>query len=208
VSFKRRLAIELEKLRGFEKPKVWLEQYVTPAHLVAEIVSFAETMGDLERISKANACARVVDLGCGTGIISVAFELCGYESVGFDVDADAVRVARENARLFDLRTDFVLCDVRELKLRGRHLVVMNPPFGIKRRHADRPFLEKAFEIGEVIYSIHSAGSERFVRRLGEERGFEVTHVWRYKIPLKRTYDFHEKEFKQIAVEVYRIERRS
>ncbi len=200
MSFKRRLAIELEKLRGFERPKVWLEQYITPAHLVAEIVSFAETMGDVER--------KVIDLGCGTGIISIAFELCGYESAGFDLDVDAVRIARENARLFDLRTDFVVCDVRELKLKERHLIVMNPPFGIKKKHADRPFLEKALEVGKVIYTIHSAGSERFVKKVSEDRGFEVTHVWRYMIPLRRTYDFHEKEFKQIAVEVYRIERRS
>ncbi len=201
MSFKRRLAIELEKLRGFEKPKVWLEQYITPAHLVAEIVSFVEVMGDAEG-------RKVLDFGCGTGVISIAFELCGYESVGFDIDRDAVRVAKKNALDLGLNTDFVICDIRKVELKGRNLVVMNPPFGIKRRHADKPFLEKAFEAGDVVYSIHSAGSERFIRRLSEERGFEVTHIWRYMIPLRRTYDFHEKEFKQIAVEVYRIERRS
>jgi len=102
--------------------------------------------------------------------------------------------------------DFILCDIRFLKLRKRVNVVMNPPFGIKRRHADRVFLEKAFEIGEVIYSIHSISSQSFVERMAEENGFKVTHVWRYKIPLKKLYHFHEKPYKLIPVEVFRMEK--
>jgi len=67
-------------------------------------------------------------------------------------------------------------------------------------------LEKAMEISNVIYTIHSAGSEKFVARACKAGGFEITHLWRYSIPLRRSYAFHEKEFKYIAVEVYRLRR--
>ncbi len=200
MSFKKKLSIELEKLKGFEKPKLKLEQYVTPPQLIAEIIANATLIDGLSR--------EVLDLGCGTGMISIAFELCNAKSVGVDVDRDALRIAKENACKFEVKPDFILCDVRYLKLRkDDFMVVMNPPFGIQKRHADRIFLEKAFEFGEVIYTMHSAGSEKFIRKLSSSVGFSVTHVWKYLIPLRRTYEFHEKDFKRIAVEVYRISRR-
>jgi len=65
---------------------------------------------------------------------------------------------------------------------------------------------KALEISRVVYTIHSAGSANFVRRVSEEKGFEVTHQWNFSIPLRKTYSFHEKAFKYIPVEVFRIEK--
>ncbi len=42
----------------------------------------------------------MLDMGCGSGILSIAASLLGYSPVaGFDVDADAVAVSRENAAL-------------------------------------------------------------------------------------------------------------
>ncbi len=194
---KKELAITLERLEGFRNPKIELEQYVTHPSLASEIVVTAKLMGDLDF---------VVDLGCGTGILTIASALLGAKAVGFDVDAEALRIAMRNAKAVGVHVDFVLSRVEDVVVKKRCTVIMNPPFGIQRRHADRPFLFKAMEIADVIYTIHSAGSERFVRRVCTENGFEITHLWRYKIPLKRTYDFHEKEFKWIAVEVYRLRR--
>jgi len=43
---------------------------------------------------------RVVDAGCGSGILSLSAALLGFSKVsGFDADAEAVRISRENARL-------------------------------------------------------------------------------------------------------------
>ena len=194
---KKELAIILEKLEGFRNPKIELEQYVTPPSLASEIVVTAKLMGDLDF---------VVDLGCGTGILAIASALLNAKAVGFDIDSEALKIARKNAKNVGVQVDFVLSRVEDIALKRSCTVIMNPPFGIQRRHADRPFLFKAMEIAEVIYTIHSAGSERFVKRVCAEKGFEITHLWRYKIPLKRTYSFHEKEFKWIAVEVYRLRR--
>jgi len=195
---KKELAIVLESLEGFPSPKLELEQYVTPPSLAAEIAVNAKLI-DSPKI--------VYDLGCGTGILAIAMAMLDSRAIGFDIDVEALKVARENAEKMGVYVDFVACRVQDVSVKVRATTVMNPPFGIQRRNADRPFLEKAMEISDVIYSVHSAGSEPFIRRICEEKGFEITHLWRYSIPLRRTYSFHEKEFKHIAVEVYRLKRK-
>ncbi|AEA47703.1 ribosomal L11 methyltransferase [Archaeoglobus veneficus SNP6] len=194
---KKELAMVLESLEGFPHPKIKLEQYVTPPSLAAEMAVNAKLI-DEPRL--------VYDLGCGTGMLAIAASLLGMDAVGFDIDIEALKVARKNAKKVGVYVDFVACRVSDVSVKVRAVTIMNPPFGIQRRKADRPFLEKAMEISDTIYSVHSAGSEPFIRRLCEEKRFEITHLWRYSIPLKRTYSFHEKEFKHIAVEVYRLRR--
>jgi ribosomal protein L11 methyltransferase len=54
----------------------------------------------IERLSPTQGEARLLDLGCGSGILSLAGVLCGFASaMGVDVDRLAVWVARANARL-------------------------------------------------------------------------------------------------------------
>jgi len=194
---KKELEILLERLDGFENPKINLEQYVTPPNLAAFIVTTAKLFNDLDT---------VLDLGCGTGILSIASSLLGAYSIGIDIDRNAVKIARKNCKNIGVKVDFVISDVSAIKVKKLVTTLMNPPFGIQREHADRPFLKKALEISNVIYTIHSAGSEGFVREISRDYGFRVTHVWKYLVPLKRTYSFHERAFKQIPVEVFRIKR--
>ncbi len=53
----------------------------------------------------ALAHARVLDVGCGTGVLGIAAALLGAESVSFvDIDATAVENARHNAELNGLTT--------------------------------------------------------------------------------------------------------
>jgi len=195
---KKNLAIFLESLDLFPSPKLRLEQYPTPSSLAAEIAVTA---------SIADRSAEIfLDLGCGTGILTIAMSMVGFHTIGIDIDREAIEVAIRNAKKAKVSADFVLQDVRHVSVKKPVGVVMNPPFGIKKRHADRIFLEKALEIGEVVYSIHSAGSEEFVRNMADKSGFEVTHIWKYRIPLKKTYTFHQKPYKLIPVEVFRMER--
>lgn len=49
---------------------------------------------------------RVLDMGCGSGILSIASILLGAEScVGVDIDENAVRIAKENAALNNIFED-------------------------------------------------------------------------------------------------------
>ena len=191
---KRRLEIILEGLEGFSSPSLEWEQYATPARVAADMLYLASLRGDL---------GRVLDLGCGTGILAIGAALLGAQAVGVDIDPKALRVARSNARKAGVHVDFIQADVRTLVMASVDAVVMNPPFGAQwSSGGDRQFLIKAMELAPVIYSLHNTGSVGFIRRFVEP--CRVEEVYEVEFPLKRCFDFHSCEVKQIQVELFRI----
>jgi len=126
----------------------------------------------------------ILDLGCGTGILGLGALLLGAEKV-IMVDSDREALSSAKLNLKNLKSEnkirgkavFLQKDINDISKIdfGRiDTVIQNPPFGIKNRHADRNFLEKAMEISDNIYSFHKSESENFIKRLCEKR---VLHQW-------------------------------
>jgi ribosomal protein L11 methyltransferase len=64
-----------------------------------------------DRLLKARRFERVLDVGCGTGVLAIAAAKCGSGTVvGTDIDPVSVRIARENALLNQARARFVRAD--------------------------------------------------------------------------------------------------
>jgi len=199
----KQLEMSLQRLAGFSRPKAALEQYQTPAPLAARLLYHALMKGDIEG-------KRVVDLGCGTGVLAIGAALLGAESVtGVDVDEGALSVARENARLLDTEVTFVPADLREGGCQEWigtcDTVVMNPPFGAQKAHADRPFIDCALVVADVTYSIFNAGSIPFVEAYTAQKA-EITEKIGGAFPIKRTFAFHTKDVQEIEVEILRLKR--
>ena len=68
----------------------------------------------------------------------------------------------------------MVADVKDPSLSSRagtfDTVVMNPPFGAQKKHADRPFIDLALVLAPVTYGIFNAGSAPFVRTYTEGPG--------------------------------------
>jgi ribosomal protein L11 methyltransferase len=61
-----------------------------------------------DRLLKARRFERVLDVGCGTGVLAIAAAKCGSTTaVGTDIDRVSVRISRENARVNRVRARFV-----------------------------------------------------------------------------------------------------
>ncbi len=200
---KRQLEILLERVQGFSRPDVRREQYLTPAPIAAELLHFAHMRGDLS--------GTVYDLGCGTGILAIGVKLLGAERViGVDSDLGALRIARVNAKNLGVDVGFICCDVRSFTTRVQEdvspTVLMNPPFGAQIKGSDRPFLQKALEIGKTVYSLHNAGSMGFISKYIQPYGI-ITDCIGVEFPMKRTFGFHKKDIELVNVELYRLERR-
>ena len=192
----------LESVPPHPKPVARLEQYTIPADLAADILFLAAfTFGDIQG-------KRVLDLGCGTGRLAIGAALLGAEEVlGVDIDELAIRVAVEaSARLgVQDRVRWVVADIGVI--RGRFdTAIQNPPFGVRHRGADKPFLAKALETCSVVYSLHKSGEEnrRFLKGLIERLGGRITHVIPMRLRLPATMPFHEQRFRDVAVDLYRI----
>jgi len=146
----------------------------------------------------------VADLGTGTGTFAIGASFLGAEiSVGFDLDLEALKLAKRFCKDFDLYVEFVLQDVRTV--RGNFdTVIMNPPFGTKRRGADLEFLRTAMRISKTIYSMHNYWTYDFLKRYISEQGWEITHSYVVEFPIKMSYPFHKRDLVWIKVVVLRI----
>lgn len=195
---RKRLEIALERLEGFGDPSPELEQYGTPSHLASALLDFASNHDDVKDKD-------VVDLGCGTGILTVGSALIGGTALGVDIDPGSVRKARKNAGTVGVveDTEFICGDVSQAPIKdGRFdTVVMNPPFGAQKKGADRPFLRTAGRTADVAYSIHNSGSLDFVEGFVDG---EVTDAFETTVRLKNSFGFHQEGSREIEVELYRI----
>jgi putative methylase len=199
----KQLEMTLQRVRGFSRPQAVLEQYQTPAPLAARLLYHALMKGDIEG-------KRVCDLGCGTGVLAIGAALLGAETVvGVDIDEKALAVARENAALLDMEVTFLAADLRVDGCRERiapcDTVVMNPPFGAQKAHADRPFIDCALAVAGVTYSIFNAGSIPFLVAYTAQKA-EITEKIGGAFPIKRTFAFHTRDVQEIEVEILRLKR--
>lgn len=214
IDSKAGLARILSGLKGFDEAKVRLEQYPTDGETAADILWNMYILGDID--GKV-----IVDLGAGTGILGIGAGLLGTKKVILvDMDKTALRIAKENILKVKSEGYNSICDMeiierdieeigfkerggREEGIKG-DVVVENPPFGTKVRHADMRFLEKALEIAGVVYSLHKSESKWFLARFADKRKAKMTHAWRYELPLKAAFGFHTRRIHRISVSCFRF----
>ncbi|MBP1929529.1 putative methylase [Methanolinea mesophila] len=199
----RQLEMKLERLSGFSSPDPGKEQYRTPAPLAARLLFHAWSRGDIEG-------KKVIDLGCGTGVLSVGAALLGADEVtGIDIDPAALEVAERNATGAGVTVGLVRGDLADpavvAGLPPGDTVVMNPPFGAQTLHADRPFIDAALRLAPVTYGIFNAGSRSFLTSYLQGRGV-VDEVVAGVIPIKKTFAFHTREVREIPVEIMVLRR--
>ena len=201
---KKQLAMLLSKVDEHPEPKVSLEQYTLVSEEVSDLLWTIETtFGDISR-------KVLVDLGCGTGRLAIGSALLGASYViGVDIDEVALRVAAKSAKKLGVgdRTSWILGSVKNLNLRA-DVVIQNPPYGVKREGADRPFLEAALRIAPIVYSLHKSGqrNRRFLKRFIKDLGGVVDRIIPLKVTIRPIFEFHTKRSYKVYVDLYRIMR--
>lgn len=222
----RKLDLErfLSQVEPHPSPRPSLEQYTVSAGVAATMLHIAAYSND------DIAEKTVLDLGCGTGRLAIGAAFLGAkQAIGVDIDKTAVGTALKNSVKTGLRehVQWVAADIDAI--RGvLDTVLQNPPFGIQRRRADRRFLEKALEVGKVIYSLHKnpAADSAVVARLKarktiveavppspflnsfiEEHGGKIRGVYAMLMKVPHMFDFHTKERYEFVVDLYIIEGR-
>lgn len=89
--------------------------------------------------SKASASPKVLDIGTGSGCIAITLQLDMPESkvTAWDISADALDVARENAQLLGANVNFVKQDALNAKPEGEwDVIVSNPPYICEKEKKD------------------------------------------------------------------------
>ena len=195
----KELEMILQKVPKYERPNPYIEQYLTPANIAADIIFTAYKFGDVQD-------KIVVDLGCGTGIFSYGVKLSNAkEVIGIDIDKESIEIAKNFAKKNNEDIEFITKDVKDVDIKC-DTVIMNPPFGAQKsnRWADRAFIEKGFEISKVIYSLHLSKTIPFIEKLISSLNGEINYKKRYDFPIKQTYVFHKKKIEYLDISLLRI----
>lgn len=205
----KKLEEYLQSVDPFEKPKVLLEQYITPSHIASNILfTIQNNYDDLDG-------KFVGDLGTGTGMLAIGSAILGASHVvGFDIDPAALLVAKNNIEEMEiLSVDFVHCDVlSELTFEGSSweksfdTVIMNPPFGTKKNNGmDMKFLKIAIQLSNnVVYSLHKTSTRDYIKKKTKELKVEGKVIAELRYNLESSYKFHKKSSVDIEVDVWRF----
>ena len=141
--------------KSFHWIPIWLEnQYLTPLNhnylyldpgMAFGTGNHETTRLCLEEVlnieSNLNSKSSMLDLGCGSGIISLTASKLGYEPVlGIDIDEDAIRISEENAVLNNIKSDvnFSVGELNKLLTRAKFdVVIANIQTDLLIKHADK-----------------------------------------------------------------------
>ncbi len=206
VISKSQLAILLSKLKVFESPEVAKEQYPTDSEIAAEVLWNAYLLKDIDK-------KKIADFGSGTGILGIGALVLGAEKLFFIEDhKNSMKISENNLSFAEEQTKKNLIN-KAVFLNERienfkenvDVVIQNPPFGTKKKHSDKIFLEKAFNKAKVIYSFHKLETKVFIEKISQDYGFEITHRWDFSFPLKASQSFHKRKIHRINVSCFRLQ---
>ena len=194
---KRQLEIQLDKLKILETPKLGLEQYPVSSDVAAELLYMAG-------FEHRDLRGETIDLGTGTGRLAIGAAIMGsIKVVGVDIDERSIALAKENAVAAGVQVEWVVSDIEEVG--GRYdTVIMNPPYGTRSPHLDVRFLERAFELAPVSYSIHKSSTRKFLESFIAKRNRRVDGLRSMSLNIPNLFPFHHKKWENVKVDLYRI----
>jgi putative methylase len=194
---KRQLEIQLGKLKILETPKLGLEQYPVSSDVAAELLYMAG-------FEHRDLQGETIDLGTGTGRLAIGAALMGSKKVvGVDIDETAIAQARENAVVAGVQVEWLVSDIDAIQ--GKYdTVIMNPPYGTRSPHLDVRFLERAFELAPVSYSIHKSSTRNYLWAVIAKKNRKVDAVRSMSLNIPHLFSFHRKKWDNVNVDLYRI----
>ncbi|MGE0792748.1 MAG: METTL5 family protein [Candidatus Woesearchaeota archaeon] len=216
VRTRRELAVFLSKLNVFSNPSVYLEQYCSDSEVAAILLWKADLNREIED-------KIIIDLGAGTGILGIGALLLGAKFVYFiDIDAKMEQEIKKNIEILNNyweidvegKWKFICKDIKEVNMNDFKndedmdsdslIAVLNPPFGTKKKHIDKVFLEKALELTHSIYTMHKTSTKVFIEAFSRDNDLSMAWVEDTSFPIKNTMAGHTKKIERIEVTIYNL----
>jgi len=220
---KLNLELFLSQIKPHPSPQASLEQY-TVSETVAATMLYLATYANDDVIGK-----KVLDLGCGTGRLGLAAAYLGAKLVvGVDIDKTAINIASENSENTGLKNNiqWIIGDI-DAVTGSFDTVLQNPPFGVQKRAADRKFLEKTLELGNIVYSLHNhphtdkllmkrlkanpenlmqVAPSAFIEKFVNSHHGRIKAVYAMPMAIPHMFDFHTKMKHDFIVDLYIIKK--
>jgi len=201
----RHLAMRLSSLKPHPCHSVELEQYPTEGNLAAAWLTKIDLGDSFEG-------KHVLDLGAGNGVLGIGAAFLGARQVTMvECDKSAIDVIEENVvevegnnflKMIHQRVDGTAIEV-EAKV---DIAIMNPPWGVQAKHADRAFFETLFAMNiPLIHFIHSIDAEHLAS-LAKSNGYALHSIYQTDFRLPAAYAHHKQQQGSTRIRCYRLER--
>ena len=142
-----------------------------------------EYIDELSPVANGSAPMTFLDMGCGSGILSIAAAKLGYCGVtGFDVDQEAVDASVENAALNAVEVDYTkyaLGSIVKRELPAADLVVANILGPLLIRFADEiaPAVKSRLVISGILTELYPEVLSAYVQRGFKEVSRKTLGEW-------------------------------
>lgn len=195
----------LEKVPHFTKPNIKWEQYITPKQI-------AHKMFNIPSVNFQDQ--KVIELGCGTGRLTIGSLLLGAKNVlGIDIDLSAILLLKkfaednnflERISLINSAVEFLPFQKKRKREFFADILIMNPPFGTKRSGIDVVFLRKAFTLAPTIISLHKSNihSRNIINKEANSFDFDTKIIEKLDYDLPPSYSWHIKNKHKVEVDLY------
>ena len=92
----------------------------------------------LVKFASINSNSKVLDVGCGTGVVAITAARCGAEVCGSDLTPELIKRAKKNSKIAQLDVDFKVADVEDLPYNDDEFDIVLSQFG--HMFAPRPII--------------------------------------------------------------------
>eukprot|EP00656_Telonema_subtile_P022255 TRINITY_DN23366_c0_g1_i1.p1 TRINITY_DN23366_c0_g1~~TRINITY_DN23366_c0_g1_i1.p1 ORF type:complete len:203 (+),score=56.27 TRINITY_DN23366_c0_g1_i1:148-756(+) len=146
-------------------------------------------------------------------MLSIAAAMLDPSAVtSFDIDPHALEVAQHNAEEMEVEEviDFVHCDIESVAPARRgpvaDTVIMNPPFGCRRKGIDMCFLQRGVQMARTaVYSLHKTSTRQHILQQAAQWGCEAEVIAELKFDIPAMYKFHKKKSVDVEVDLIRLD---
>src|SRR5207245_3418900 len=81
-------------------------------------------------------------------------------------------------------------------------VIMNPPYGTRSPHLDVRFLERAFELAPVSYSIHKSSTREYLNGVIAKKNRRVDALRNMTLNIPHLFPSHHKKWHTDELDLY------
>lgn len=167
--------------------KVKYERYHHDSRLQKRIISennftYSNLLNAIRFVSISDK--NILDIGCGTGTLSIFLRSKGGRVLGIDISKTAINQAKQNAlRLgFSSKIKFIIKDFPKGKIKGTYdlILVTDVLEHIREDHLALKYINKLLKVnGKVILSVPLKEAPLYVLGLLKKFDKNVGHVRRY-----------------------------
>jgi len=191
-----------ESVPKIPNPEEKLEQYTTPAELALKVALVA-----IEEGGKI-----IADLGAGTCRMAIAALLLGAsKAIAIEYDRRLSKLCLDAAKSLGVsnRLLYVISRIatEEGPLKEVDVIITNPPFGVRKRGADKEFLLYAMNTKTpIIIAIVKSGNLYFHKHIALEKGYGLRLLWSEAFPIPALMPKHRSRIRRVKVDVIELKK--